>query len=620
MAEVNQHDLNTGALAERVGDQPPLAGRPWHSTIGKALVPVLLAAVFFRASNAPIHHLDTWDHWKYGQWICEHHRLPEREPFSLYSEHDQPLLDSAWLSQVAGYLIYANLGMEGIALAYGLVEAILAAVYFMAFRRVSGSLLWAVLGVVLIHVGRWSYFGVFRPQTLGEMCWACLLLASAQWLAAGEEDRRTSSVQAKSNKSLRAQFLWVPLVFALWANLHGAFVLGFLLLGMVLAGRLVECARSARHWSAGLQDRLVRGLALLLPLSLAAACLNPYGPRLLAEVANFRKYPILDQVAEWQPIPPLATYGAKALALSIILVLVTLRYSPRRFRPAEVGLLAVFGLSAWFSARMLPWWMTVCPLVLLPHGAAISARPKKGTGPLQSQVPSPFSGGLPVSRRPLAIGSWPITVGGVIAVGLLLASGSGRWLLSQHPRPVEEQFSRATPVEAEKRLEEWMARDPSQTRLRVFTSILWSDYLLWKLPPSAQLYLYTHWQLYHPRRLAHQFRLLRMSPAPPSPDGWRTILERSRFNVLALSADDGVEDLLDYVLAEERRPGSEWKIIYKGGDRRHPTEVLAIRKIDPFALALANVDAVQGCVSGLGLAPQMGNWAFLSQLPWAWND
>src|SRR5438270_14011208 len=32
---------------------------------------VLLAAVFVRATNAPIYHLDTWDHWKYGEWIWQ---------------------------------------------------------------------------------------------------------------------------------------------------------------------------------------------------------------------------------------------------------------------------------------------------------------------------------------------------------------------------------------------------------------------------------------------------------------------------------------------------------------------------------------------------------------------
>src|SRR5262245_41306469 len=142
-----------------------------------ALAFLLLAVVFYRASAAPIWHLDTWSHWKYGEWIWQHGRLPDREPFTPGFSEPEKLTDTLWLSQLACYLVYARLGMEGIALFYGLVEVAKTALYLAAYRRVSGSLGWAVVGVALMLAARWTFFGVFRPQVLGEVCWAAVLFA-----------------------------------------------------------------------------------------------------------------------------------------------------------------------------------------------------------------------------------------------------------------------------------------------------------------------------------------------------------------------------------------------------------------------------------------------------------
>src|SRR6516225_9573303 len=148
--------------------------------IPTALSLVVLAAVFFRASGAPIAPIDTWDHWKYGEWIWQHQNLPEREPFAPeFSDQSRPLIDTAWLSQVAGYLVYLRAGMEGIALYYGLVEALKTLLLLIAFRRVSGSPWLGLLGVLCVQAGLWRYFGVFRPQALGELCFAAVLAISS---------------------------------------------------------------------------------------------------------------------------------------------------------------------------------------------------------------------------------------------------------------------------------------------------------------------------------------------------------------------------------------------------------------------------------------------------------
>jgi hypothetical protein len=510
----------------------------WRSAFGQALVPVLLAAVFFRASNAPIHHLDTWDHWKYGEWIYQHHRLPEREPFTpSFSDQSRSLVDTMWLSQVAGYLIYTRVGMEGIALFYGLAEMLKAGLYLTAFRRLGGSLWLALLGILLVQAGLWSYFGVFRPQTLGETCWAAMLAAVALVVP---------------NGGPRWPLAAFPVIFLLWANFHGSFLLGLIVLGVLLAGHFFERSLRSGRLEGAVQDPVVRRLAIALGLSLAAACVNPYGPRLLSEVVNFRKNVNLQQVGEWRPMVPLASYGAKAFVFSVLIVLATTRYSPRRFSVCDAALLVLFGLGAWFSARMLPWWMTIYPFVLLPHWAAIL----RGRSPGASLIPASLT---PPARTAIR---W---AGIIVAGAVLVASDSGRWLFRSGPRPVQEQVVRATPVQLAERLKTCIDDRPA----RVFAPVEWSDYLLWELPASAQLFIYSHYEAFPPERLRHADRILMMRPAP---NDWRTLLDLYRFDVLALSADDPGKGLFDHFL-KEGEPG--WVTYYVGG--AEPTELIVVR-------------------------------------------
>lgn len=568
----------------------------------RGLVLLGLAFVFFRASNAPIHPLDTWSHWKYGEWIWQHGRLPEREPFSIYSDHRLPLIDSWWLSQVVCYRIYDLWGMEGIALLYGLAELAKIALFLAAFRRLTGSLGWGLVGVVILYAGRWTYFGVFRPQVMAEVCWAGLLCGCAR------------------PPLSRWAVVWIPVCVMLWANLHGAFLLAFVLLGSILAGRFVDRVLAERSLGNAQCDADVRRLAFTLVLSGAAACLNPYGPRLLWEMAHFGQQPILQTVREWQPMTPMTTYGSKVLVLSLFLTFITIRLSPRHFTPSETILLGAFALAAWFAARMFPWWLSILPYVLLPHWQAITK---------VYVVPQPAAPARAALTRAMGwetihprVAVSLFGCGATAAVGLMLLSGSGRWLLSQQPRPIAEQVSADTPVRLVGALKAWLARPdgPVAMPLRIFHPVLWSDYLLWELPPSASIYWYTHWHAYKVERSNDGKYLTELEPPP---NDWRKIVDTCRFNVLLLQREDPPSPLFDHLLRQDCRPDAAWRIVYKdyseGAQQTgQPVGIIAVRHLDPLVLGLANATAVQGCAGAVGPIPLAGSWAFLTHLPWSW--
>jgi hypothetical protein len=597
--------------------RPDYASIPFKLALALAIV--LLAAVFFRTSNVPTRHLDTWGHWAYGRWIWEQKRLPEREPFTAYSDQGAHLLDTWWLSQVLCYGVYAAGGVEGIALFYALVEVAKTALYLAAIRRACGSLLLAVVGVALLYVGRWTYFGVFRPQAIGEVCWAALL-----WLSARPPWPKWGTVAA-------------PLLVALWANLHGGFLLAFVLLGACLLNRAWEAMGGRFRPAVALEDAQVRLLALTLVLSLAATSLTPYGPRYLVDVIKFGRTPSLQLVPEWHPPVLMATYGSRALAASLLLVLVTLRWSPRRFTVTDAALLLSLGLGGWFATRLIPFWMTVWPLVLAPHWRAILRQAgwdRFVADRCTSDIPVGPSAGGPTGMSDVPAAAswfqawWPLVPAGAGAVALLFFSATGSWLLGA-PKPLHDRLREETPVAVARDLCEPPPLGVGRPPLRVFCSAEWGDYLVWRLPPPDQVFWYSHWHCYTPQRIVDGNCLLALHGPPHD---WKAVLNRYRFNVLALRNDGDTRGLFGYLLEQWGRPESEWDVTvypdnFAAGLRERTDDLqpaaiwglVARRRVDPFALTMTGLQGTQSCLGG-GMAPGAIDWAVLTHLPWIWPD
>src|SRR5262249_59293568 len=97
-----------------------------------------------------------------------------------------------------------------------------------------------------------------------------------------------------------------------WANPPGSFTIGLLLLGLCLAGRIVEANAAARSWNAlrVWGDVQTRRLVLVLAVSVAAiAVLNPHGPWLFLHVVQLARHPNIATFQEWQPLQFSLSYG-----------------------------------------------------------------------------------------------------------------------------------------------------------------------------------------------------------------------------------------------------------------------------------------------------------------------
>jgi hypothetical protein len=241
---------------------------------------VLLIAAGNRLLNDP----DTMWHVTVGQWILDNRAVPHTDVYS-FTMHGQPWNSMYWVSQVLYAKAYSTFGWSGpVALAALASAATFALLAKLLSRHLSEAatavFVAAALALTAPHL-------LARPHVLAlpvMVAWVGGLIAAA--------DRR------------EAPSFWLLPLIALWANLHGGFVFGLMMVAPVALDAVVSADAAARRslalrWAAF-------GLAALV-----ATCCTPYGWNSMLE-----------------PI--------KILALGSALPLVM------EFRPADFGRLGAF--------------------------------------------------------------------------------------------------------------------------------------------------------------------------------------------------------------------------------------------------------------------------------------
>lgn len=224
------------------------------------LLLVLLFALFAFLMNCnELFDADIWWHLRSGEWIVQHGRPPEVDPFTFGSE-GRPWIDMHWLFQL---LLLPVIRLGGTSAVILLAAAVisLAVLLALAARPRSGSLpvvllCWLPALILINH----------RSQPRPEIFTLLFLAAYFAVLThAGDLPR----------------LIWLlPAIQLLWVNMQGLFALGPILLGLWLSarlgtllwqrlrGRAVPTPKPRRWWSH------VLGASLLVVL----ACLvNPYG-------------------------------------------------------------------------------------------------------------------------------------------------------------------------------------------------------------------------------------------------------------------------------------------------------------------------------------------------------
>jgi hypothetical protein len=203
-------------------------------------------------------------HLRVGQITLEE-GIPEKDPFS-YTTPSYPYVDHAWLTDVIVAKAYELWGYDTLALGLGLLMGVLFLVLLPP-----GELVWGGIPMLLAAEVFWSRNGI-RPQIIDWVFFALFL--KIIW-------------QEKSWQKWR----WIiPIIFGIWANLHGGFALGLAVLSVILIVRFFE------------KRRLDVVDIVILILGVAATLVNPYGLRLWYEVwLTVSDTELHSYIVEWLP-------------------------------------------------------------------------------------------------------------------------------------------------------------------------------------------------------------------------------------------------------------------------------------------------------------------------------
>jgi hypothetical protein len=480
------------------------------------VVAIVLCATWWATGVNRLNHTDLWGHLSYGRWIAEHRALPQCDPFRSFADPEL-FFNIPWLSQLAGYLWWCASGAEGLVFAHALLLTLTAACLILAMAGRGCSAAWAAVAAVAFYVLCLPIVGTLRPQVLGMVAFAATL-----WAMARLPDHKDPLV-------------WLPMLFALWANLHGSFVMGLAALGAVAVGNTWDLWREhVRHGTPANRGKSTHGLPTVelpaffgkpcsagdapqavahppvlcrawvaLLLSAAASCLNPHGLHLLTTVAEFSTTANLEMISEWRRTSALSLTGGLLLT-SIALAVVLARLSPQRVTTSDLLLLLGFGGLAAGTMRMLVWWALVWPWFAIPHAAAIwrrSGKPQSDdlpvvdpacpAGPLSGDETShdTISAAASEIESSLDVATterWRTLMLVVIVLLTAIWSRPSLALLTGRHRPDRAIFSPDTPYAV---AEELVKR---HTAGRIVAPMDWADYLIWRTGGAVEPMVYSH--------------------------------------------------------------------------------------------------------------------------------
>ncbi|HEX3507001.1 MAG TPA: hypothetical protein VHW94_01295 [Candidatus Dormibacteraeota bacterium] len=196
---------------------------------------------------------DFWWHVRTGRWMVDNGQLPSHDLFT-FTVPDHVWTDHEYLTEILMWLVYSATGTVGLAIAFGLITW---AGFWLIYRQVRRQPFVIVgLGLALAGLAGWPIWGP-RAQMI-TFAISCLEL---YWLHG-----------YLSGRSRALTFF--PLVMAVWANLHGGWVIGFAWLGIALVSELVMWAWDRPNPA---HKAHVRFLAIITVASVLAVLATPHG-------------------------------------------------------------------------------------------------------------------------------------------------------------------------------------------------------------------------------------------------------------------------------------------------------------------------------------------------------
>ncbi len=452
---------------------------------------------------------DLWGHLLFGSLLLDGTFAIENG--FAYTTPTHPWVNHELLAEGAMALLYRSVGSPGlVALKVGLALATLTVLWRSAERR-SGNGVATVCAVLAALVVMAPGFAV-RPQ-----------IFTIFFLAV------TLEILARSDYRPQGWALGLPLLMALWVNVHGGVLAGVGLATIALAATAAERA-TRRDLS---RHQAIAAIGLVFAIG-TALLVNPYGIRLLLFLAHDVTPEV--PITEWAPVTLLDTSFP---SFKLMLLLAAVGIAVVRPRVAEAAMVAVTAGIALRHQRHIPLFAIVAaPLVAATFREGLRRWP---TGATYRAIGDLARGGL------MAAAALQITV-----AGLALWTHRGTITVNNAYFPVQA------------------LRFLAQNEIvgNVALPFRWGEYALWALPPGTRVAVDGRFTTAYPRSLlADVWSFMAGTP------GWDVLLDAYPTDVVVADRAQAPAIFL--------RESPEWEYVYSD-----PLSIVFIRKNERHAAVL----------------------------------
>ncbi len=307
------------------------APRPvwWLPTFGFFLFLLIEGAMFFQA-NRLFEDPATGRHLRMGEIILATHQVPRADPLS-FTHAGQPWVDYEWgFEATLGELDHVG----GLALVAAFCTAIFATTLLGMYRLLVQGGATLMAGLVTIGVVSLTLYIHFsaRPVIVTYLFFA---LVVEVWFRRPQPRRR--------------DWLFLPLVFVAWANLHAGWAAALAFLVLALLGRMLDRAAGRAK---GEDKPIIPWLGLTL-LCTVAVSLNPWGwslyRNIFAFATSYKSFALWDEYAP----PNFSQPSMSALAVLFVVGVVIVSRVARRMPvwPVELILPVLFFLDEGLKAQ-----------------------------------------------------------------------------------------------------------------------------------------------------------------------------------------------------------------------------------------------------------------------------
>ena len=423
---------------------------------------------------------DVGRHVRVGREILTRGEVPRVDSLS----HTRPggmWIPKEWASQVAMATADEAAGLAGVAALAAIAFAASVWLIFGIGREagagVGTTLAAASLGLLLLLVHLLP-----RPHMA-----TTALLALETWLL----------VRARGAEST-GPLLALPLLFAVWANLHGGFPIGIAVLGLFVMDAWIGT------WQGELSGQWTLRLTTVAGISLAATLVNPVGAGLWLHVSEHLGNSFFMSITQEFQSPNFHQPYGRLLLGSILLAAVIVAWRrPRIFR--HEGLLFLMGLvAALGSARHI----TVFAVISLPWLAVWASR----------AIDDAAETGTPLAARLRRRGSGLTRTEAQSGPALPLLFGAAAILVAVGPFGHRATFDPAEfPVAA------LQAHPPGTMAPELFNQMRWGGYILYAFP-ETRIFMDGHADFFGEALTREYLEIRHLAP------GWEEGLDRHGVN------------------------------------------------------------------------------------------